>query len=594
MILTVVAGTATLVGVVAFRYIDADLRTAVTVNGVAISRADLRERMALDGALIDARLAHLRTASATGSVTAEQQAAITAAIEANGEDPVSAAIDGLVDDTLIIAAANSAGLHPTVDEDAELARSAAADLGRELRWLTIVDPGRPGRLASGVPAPAAEGTAVAVRATQRKSAAGWAFTQLRQGTTMEGIKGALQDAGWTVAVAGSWIADFGPVSDLPEALLVAARDAKVQPGGRLGPFVDPIHGIGSVGIVQQIGDVVDPAASGIITAARVDGAAIHRWATARAAEQAFSATLLEGWQTSPQLQVRAAELVVGPANIEGRKGEFVSFAHLVVDQLSPDVMPAPGPDRPGRIASDLSALSLDARKRRFLDLVAAANRIPSDDPLRRSGELGYFKSDELIPELAKAAFAEDVGDGTLLGPIQTAAGPELYLFRGKFSGTLDERTDAELVEARTAVDLSSLAARISPIGDAPRTVSGPWRTEVELAGVDPARKALFETSIGALSDPFVLDDQIVLARPLQRRTAALDADALVRVAVRGWTAWLAKARTRAIVVVDPQPLQGLHAPRPSPTGSKRNLETPYLPDLPGTSGPASPALPTGP
>lgn len=595
LLLAAFLGTTTLVGLVAFHYVDSDLRTSVTVNGIAISRADLRGRMALEAALTSARLAHVRTATAAGLVTSEQQATITAGIEAAGGDPVSSAIDALVDDTLITAAADRAGLHPTVDQDAELERFAAGDLDRELQWLTIVDPGRPAQMTPGIPAPAAEGTTANVRATQRTSAAAWAFAQLQQGTTFEATKATLTDAGWTVSSYDSWLVDSGPIPNVPDALLVAARDPGVRQGDGLGPFVDPIHATGSVGIVKQIGAPSDPAAPRIVGNGKVDGGAIRRWATALAAQRALAANLLAEWRTTPQLQARAAELVIGPSDVQGRKGEFVSFAHLVVDQLPADVESPAGPDRASRIATELAALSQDAREHRFSDLVGVANGTPSSDPLRRSSELGYFTRDELIPELARIAFAPGVVDGALLGPVQTTAGPELYLVRGKFTGTLDERSEAELVEARTVADLAMLASRISPVGDASRAVIGPWRAEAELDESGPAHEALLARPVGALSDPFVLDDQIVIVRVLERRTASLDPEAVGRLTARGWAAWLAKARGVAVVTIDPEPLPGLHGPTPPPTGSPTSagLETPFVPDLPGsTSGQVIPGLPT--
>jgi hypothetical protein len=285
------------------------------------------------------------------------------------------------------------------------------------------------------------------------------------------------------------------------------------------------------------------------------------------------------------------------ANLEGAPGPYVELAHLVVSQVPPDQLGAADGASPGeRLASALRALELPDREARFAELVTAANRTPSDDPLRRSGNLSFYTKDQLIEPLA-AAFAEGVKAGDVLGPFPTTVGDELFLVQARFDGVLDERANAALVEARTTTDLLVLARRISPPGEAGRAAGKLWRSEAELIGNAPAHRALIDGPIGRLSDPFVIDDQLVIARPVERRSASLDAAELDRLAVIGFANWLADARAGAAVTIDPDPL-GLGLPTPSPTATPSSgpIETPTLPSIPALGPSAAPtfAIPTPP
>jgi hypothetical protein len=244
---------------------------------------------------------------------------------------------------------------------------------------------------------------------------------------------------------------------------------------------------------------------------------------------------------------------------------MVSLAHLVVDQLPPS-----SPDAQA-LASELRALVLPDRISKFAALIQEANRTPSEDPLKGSGELSFYTKDQLIPELAAVAFDTTAVTGSVLGPIRTVAGDELFMVRSRFSGTLDERSGAALIQARLAPDLAALASRISPTGDAPRASGSVWRAQQEFAGDPHAAKAFNETALGQLSDPFVFDGQIVVLRPVERRTNVLDADALARVVVNGFGQWLQAQRNAASIVIDPEPLPGVGGPSLSPSASGSEL-----------------------
>jgi hypothetical protein len=306
------------------------------------------------------------------------------------------------------------------------------------------------------------------------------------------------------------------------------------------------------------------------------------------------AQLMDEWLTTPELQSRAQELVIGPADVQGRTGSFVSFAHLVVDQV-PTTLAPPATDQAAQLAQALSALPRADRETRFLALMNAANQGPSLDPLKRSGELGFFTNDDLIPSLASLAFAPGVTDGSILGPVTTSAGPELFLVRARFTGSLDDRSGAALVQVRSE-DFGTLAGSISPANEVGRAVSGPWRSAVEFVDGAPERIALFGTDLGVISDPFVLDRQLLLALPSERRTAIPDSDTLARLSSSGWRLWLDGVRYKSQVVVDSEPLPGVRSSSPSPSSSGSVTQAPTASAGPRAtlSTPSPAGLPTFP
>lgn len=108
--------------------------------------------------------------------------------------------------------------------------------------------------------------------------------------------------------------------------------------------------------------------------------------------------------------------------------------------------------------------------------------------------------------------------------------------------------------AHEAVDLEALAARIAPEADAWRGRGLGWRSDEEGAGSLIALDAYRDTPIETSSDPFVLDGQLLITRPLERRTALPDQSVIARLVAEGDEAWLAPRRAAARVVADPNPL----------------------------------------
>jgi hypothetical protein len=79
------------------------------------------------------------------------------------------------------------------------------------------------------------------------------------------------------------------------------------------------------------------------------------------------------------------------------------------------------------------------------------------------------------------------------------------------------------------------------------------------------RTALFDTAIGSLSGPFVLDGKLALADITERRTALPDARMLDRLALDGFDAWFSSESAKATITRSTETLPELRTPMPSAT-----------------------------
>jgi len=276
----------------------------------------------------------------------------------------------------------------------------------------------------------------------------------------------------------------------------------------------------------------------------------------------------------------------------------VELQHLVLRRI--DAADPMG--RASALIAELSALPLRERVARFHALVDEANSEPGGGALDTSGEIGWVAQDGVIADLRDAAFGSRRANGDIVGPIDTAAGPEIFLVEARFAESLDERGAAIAVEARTAgADLAVIAQRVAP-ADAARASGGPWRALAKLQASAIRMAGLDTAAVGDLTGPLDLDGQVVLCRLLEKRTAPYTPDELASLQLDGFGTWLGDRLAAATITLDPDPL-GLGSPIPSvsapPSGSQVPVPsfvtagTPKAPAF-GLPTPAIPVIPTLP
>jgi hypothetical protein len=578
LVVAVLASSLILAGVVGWTLYDRDLVAVATVDGASVSRADLRDRVKLEAALAVRLLDALDADRAAGRLDPGAAAAAGADAGATLADPVAAALRALVDERWIAAQAAERGLAvPDADPAGELEAAFAALAARTVRWI---------RLRQGT------GSATALAAVVETIT-----RRLGEGATLDALRS--DAAAWFPEAAETAIDLTGPVAhDTPATpgaeLVIAARGATT--GTVLGPFD---AGDGEIELGLVVGETSGRPGGAtlldrLVTTDGVKRGAIEAWARGQVLRRTLAAAIALG-PTDPIDQVRASELVVGPLPGSGTSGTFIELDHLVLDRLPADAIativdqagpipptptaasPAPSPSGgatprptspPSPLREALTTLPATERLAAWATLVGRANAGSIDDPLARSGPIGFFTDQQLTPALSALLFDPVADAGTVVGPVTTRVGEELFLVQSRFVGTLDERTIGALLEARLpGADQEALATRFDP-GDAARVAGGPWRARSEFGATDDPGLTLFTAPVGTLVDTLVLDGRVVVPTILERRTATPTARQLAVDALDGFARWLAEGVGAAEVWLSPDPLPELGSratPSPEPT-----------------------------
>jgi hypothetical protein len=593
LVLVVFLAVAALGGAFLAAKADKDWASVATVNGRQISRETLRARMSVVGFLAQQRSAFDATKVLSGAVTSDQLPALQAATNATLSEPISAARESLIDDELVrqLAAREGVATPPRPDPWTEAISYVSADLARQVRVVRFSLPtaSTPTPTSGSNAWPAASSANIAV-ATDRLR------TELTGGTKVETIVAGLHDAGWTVFGENVALSADGVPADASLQLdpEIAAAALAAKPDDLLGPATDE-YGAVTMALALTPADtaVLRSRIESDATAAKVDTSALAEWAAGQALRRALSAALLDRAKTKGVTLAHFRELVVGASpDSTGTAGPWVELSGLSLDRLA-SIDPSAVAGAPAgldlhadALATRLRAMGPADRIALWKSLVTAANA--GSDSNRTSGEIGFATKDGLAADLGKAAFDDKVKTADVLGPITTATGTQLFLVEARYSGALDERAQAALREIRADASPDPLAytTRFSPADIALARDAG-WRADAEFGSSEPVRSALFDTLIGVLSDPFVLDGKLALAIVDDRHVGIPAPRTVARLTLDGYAAWYQSERTKATITRSDNPLPEL-APSasPSPTAagtlpSMPAIATPNLPSIPG-------------
>jgi hypothetical protein len=570
-----------------------DWASVATVNGQSISREQLRGRIAVLALLAQERDGFVSDALARGDITSAQAATLRTTIAATTS--LEAARQSLIDDELLRQLASRDGVATPASPNpwAEATADAASDVGHRVRYIRF---GLPASTTSGPTTPAS-GSWPGAAAANVDATVTRIRTELGTDTPVATIVTDLHDAGWQVIGSDVAVSADGspadPSLDLDPAIAAAALTGR--PGDIVGPSTDEY---GRLAIGKMLGAPDTTTLSRRLPydadKAKLDTAALQTWADGRALRDALTKHLIAGWSKGVN-EAHFRELVVGdaPASSE-TPGPSVELSALALDRLKGvDQTSIPGAPAGLDLGADSLAKSLKAmgsteRAALFRSLVAAANAAsPARDSTTSSGEIGFYTKDALTPDVGKATFAGSIRSGDVIGPVTTSAGHELFLVEARYTGTLDDRSKIALGQIRSdpAPDPVAYAKQYSP-ADVALATDADWRAEPEFGPDEPVRAALFDTAIGALSDPFVLDGKLAVAIVSERHTAVPDARSLARLTLDGYAAWFAAELSKAKITESANPL-----PEPEPSASPPIsvapiptsgpvLQTPVLPSLP--------------
>jgi hypothetical protein len=602
--------------------IERDWTTVATVNGHGIDRESLRARVAVLDFLAKERAFFLQRSSSP--VTPEQLPALLNQAAEPAADVVTSARESLIDDELArqLAAREGVATPAAPDPWSEARAYVAQDLAHKIRVVrfglpasesSTSSPGStstptpsPGPIASPTPSPTASPSAAPSNPWPSASGANLAAaterlqTELRAGTKVEIIVAGLHDAGWTVFGEDVSVSPDGVPADASLQLdpEIAAATLAGRTGGMLGPATDEYGRISMALLLAPadqtiLANLLGPDAD----EAHLDSAALADWANAQSLRRALSDALLARWKTGGVTLAHFRALVIGNVpDSTGATGPWVELSGLSLDALA-SVNPAsiagapPGLDLNGdKLAATLRSMPVADRTAFFARLVAAANAAAGGSGT--SGEVGFATKDGLVPDVSKAAFDDKVKTGDILGPITTSGGPQLFLVEARYSGPLDDRAQAALQQVRAdpAPDPAAYTTRFSPADLALASDAG-WRADAEFGSKEDVRRALLDTPIGALSDPFALDGKLACAIVTERKSGIPDARTTARLTLDGCAAWFSSERAAAAITRSDHPLPELEpsaSPSPSPTLSLPSgpvPETPALPTIPGVPAP---------
>jgi parvulin-like peptidyl-prolyl isomerase len=517
-----------------------DWADAATVNGEPISRASLRDRTA---AIV---LLQALAVERTALIPSSEVDSIRRRFDGN---PVEIAREQLIDEVLLRRFALARALSvPAPDLDQELVRAVNLPVDRQVRWV---------RLSSGTHS--ASQVVDAVTRLGNRLIAGDSLAELRS----------LLGAAWTTAASESWIDVGGPEvlpSGLPPSVATAARSAVSETS--LPTFDDGFGHIILARVVAvnpgiEIGDAMHETAR----QRGLSDDALRSWAEGQVLRRVVADALMAGWRDHGGDQFRLAELNLGEAT---GGPPMVELEHLVLRRLE-----SADPAARGRsIATELASLSAADRRTHFESLVAEANAGGVSDRLEMSGEIGWLASDSLIPDLATAAFSPGRAAGDVVGPIDTSAGPELFLVRARSEESLSDRAAAIAIEgAVPGADLATIARRVS-VADASRASGGRWRALAELPAKARQIAGIDISKVGDLVGPIDLEGEMVLGRVLERRAGPFTEEELAALLFEGFSTWVEDQLDGATITIDPDPL-GLGSASPVTPSSVPHTQVPF-------------------
>jgi hypothetical protein len=597
--LAAVVGLACLGTALLLAKIDRDWASVAKVNGHDISREELRSQLSITRLLEEQRSA-LITRFSGSQLTANEAYALQSRVTSVLGDPVAAAREELIDEELLrqLAGREKVAVPSNVDPWAEVSTYVSADLCHKVRYVRFGLP--TGTSSTDTPTTPRKGIVPWPTASQAniEAATGRLRTELAADTPVETIVADLHDAGWKVLGVDSVVSQNGLAAD-PSLELdssIAAGAVRGKTGDLVGPTTD-LYGRVSMGRVLiapssavNFGQDITKAAQ----KARLDQNALRRWAESQALRRAVSDSLLQRWVASGVEQARFHEFVIGDAPASSTTaGPWVELSVLVLDRLA-GVDPASIENVPAglgkldfdgtSLAKALNGLPLADRTSLFRTLVHVANGTDGTAS-PRSGEVGFVTKEQALPEIGKPAFADGVKTGAVLGPIATASGPELFLVEARYPGALDEHgyTALSYVRADANPNAINYTLQFSP-ADVALARQESWRGAPEFEATEPVRSALFDTPIGVLSDPFILDGKLALAVVTERKTDIPELRMRDRLALDGFAVWFASERSKATIWRSDDTLPELRSPTPRPTSTFETvppLETPRLPTIPG-------------
>jgi parvulin-like peptidyl-prolyl isomerase len=516
-----------LVGAGAASWIGEHLAPVAKVNGVSITKDQLKERVKIETFRLDDAESRTRESVKAGHMSAAQGQQVIQYISQQKQQVASIALENEIDTELLLqrgakrsATAGDAAVQAQITKDATTAES------RHVFQIAIVPE---------VSAGASAATDAQVTAAQKK--ADGLLVDLKGGKAWEDVVKASGDASATASNGDLLFINKGSTS--PDTAFVDAIFALAAPG-----FTDVIKGSDGkfrIGRLTEIApEQVDPGYTKRITDAGINLDAYKRVDSALVVRDLIQAQVLTEVVDSASQQREVSVMV-----LENNSGQAVTPGAVLVKHIlySPNHDPSKAKD----VKADDPAWT--TAKQEAVDAVAklkagtatfAALAASSDDTGSgtQNGFLPYFSkadtSTSLDPAFAAAIYAPGLTPGQLLEPVKSAFGWHVIEFVSA-DVPIVRAGQLATAAAKPGADFAKLVGENSIDPSATKGGSLGWIAKYQLAGEEEA--TISGLQAGEISLPVVASDGIRLFKVTNvqdRKPDATQAETLKSNAFNNW------------------------------------------------------------
>lgn len=538
--LVVVSAIAILVIAIVVTYYNDNLASVGSVNGQTITKADLRDRVAIEQWRLDQATQRIRTLTVAGRLTQAQADSQTQAIQAQVQQVVPIALERLIDNRL--QAALAAEQNVTVSDaeiDARLVEEATTPAARHA-WVIEVEP----QMDAGAVVP----TPAQVAAAQAK--ADGALADLQAGKAWEDVAKTVSTDAATAPQGGDlgWVQEDDTSLDTAflAALNAAAKDMPTA-------VVKGDDGIFRIGRVTEIAEAtVDAAYTDNLVNDKIDLAKYREVVRGDVLRKKLEdAIVTDALGAGPQRDT--SEIYLSQATLD-LPADAVKVRHILFspnDDPSgaqagdyPDDDPAWGQ---AKLDAEAALAKLKADPSQF-DAVA---REQSDEgsaigPDGTGGVLDayVYTGSNYVPSFVEPIVTANATDGQILPLVKTEFGYHVVQ-------VLHHRPTMDDLKAKLAsgTDLATLAKDFSDGAEAALGGRLGWIAKGQL---DQARSdAIFAAPIGSPSDVLTVADDgqyLFLVSDEQERTP--DANQADQIRQSAWSAWYDPKKAAATITRD--------------------------------------------
>lgn len=493
-----------LVGFAGFSWYNDHFGAAATVNGVTITRDQLRTRYAIDSFRIDYTESQIRTLQNAGRMTEANATSQISYLEQQRQSLTSLSLERLIDAELQSQLASVDGITVTEsDIDAQMVEEATTPEERHV-WVIEVTPENDP--ATGVPGDAEKAAA--------KAKADQALAQLKAGTSWEDVSKTVSTS--TTAVQDGDLGWLAQASGYDEPFMTATFAINT---GEYTDVIEGDDGVYRIGRVTEIApSTVDPTFQDRLAAKDVSLADYRQAVRVDLVRKKLSDKVVADLsQPGPQRHVLQIYLPVD----SGATTDSVKVRHILFSpNHDPTAASSLAADDPAWATAQADAeaayAALQADPSKFDEMA----RTMSDDSgsAANGGKLPFYDpTSSLDPAFSAAIFASGLQPGQLIPPFKSSFGWHVVQFMRPYGDGDEAWLNHIRDEAIAGTDFAQLAR---DQGEGPEAAQGGDLGWVARGQFDSDKEsAIFSAPIGSVSDVDVAaGDGVYLFKVLAEET----------------------------------------------------------------------------